>query len=73
MAWLFLDSMGWRFLAIITSLPVGLSLASAYFLVESPRWLIGKGRMKEAQAVMHVRPMLHTDHNGSVDYGPGCR
>src|SRR3546814_16984950 len=65
MAWLTLDDEGWSFLTAITAIPVGLSLLSAYFLLESPRWLVSEGRMEEAKRVLD-----HDDKQNGVDMKP---
>jgi MFS transporter, putative metabolite:H+ symporter len=53
LAWGTLDSYGWRFLAYMTALPVLLASAASYFyLPESPRWLMIKGRREEAEQVI---------------------
>jgi putative MFS transporter len=52
-AWAILGSLGWRILTLITVLPVLLvSVACAAILPESPRWLISKGRYREAEAIV---------------------
>ena len=54
-AWATLDSQGWRFLAYITALPVVLACVVSYFyLPESPRWLLTKGRTVEAEAIVRA-------------------
>ena len=53
LAWGLLDSSGWRTLTYLTALPVTIaSLTSCYFLPESPRWLLVKGRIEEAEQVL---------------------
>lgn len=53
-AWIVLPTLGWRFLAFITTIPVLLTTAVAYIHIpESPRWLLAKDR--EAEAVRIVR------------------
>lgn len=55
-AWVSLASYGWRTLSLLTALPVSLAvLISFYYLPESPRWLLTKGRAHEAeQIIAHV-------------------
>ena len=53
LAWLILSSSGWRTLIYVTAAPVTLSCIISYFyLPESPRWLLTKGRVKEAETVL---------------------
>ena len=52
-AWVFLSAEGWHFLAIVTSIPVALSMAWAIFVLpESPRWLLLNNRGNEAEAIL---------------------
>ena len=45
-AWLFLDTIGWRGLCYVVSAPVAIcSVISIVYLPESPRWLLLKGRI----------------------------
>lgn len=53
-AWNILPSYGWRMLAYLNSIPVGLGLIGAlFFLPESPRWLVSEGRTEEAVNIIH--------------------
>lgn len=52
-AWVSLSTRGWRFLAYMTAIPVTVScLISMIYLPESPRWLVEKGREKEAYDII---------------------
>ena len=43
----------WRVFTLVSSLPCLLSVILLYFVLpESPRWLISKGRYKEAKKIM---------------------
>jgi MFS family permease len=54
-AWGTLSQQGWRFLAYMTALPVLLaSVISYFYLPESPRWLLIKGRVTEAEDVIRA-------------------
>lgn len=65
-AWASLDQIGWRGLSFITAVPVTLSsLAAIVYLPESPRWLLIKGRFKEAETVIKDAALI----NG-IDVGP---
>jgi hypothetical protein len=52
-AWMGLETFGWRGLAFITAVPVTLSsMAALVYLPESPRWLVVTGRATEAAAII---------------------
>jgi putative MFS transporter len=44
-----LPLVGWRGLAAVGFLPIILAILTAFVMPESPRWLISKGRVREAQ------------------------
>lgn len=53
LAWICLSSEGWRFLAYMTAVPVSVTcLFSIWYLPESPRWLLMKGRNEEAEKIV---------------------
>lgn len=55
LAWASLNQRGWRFLAYVTALPVLLaSVVSYFYLPESPRWLMIKGRTEEAEEIVRA-------------------
>jgi MFS family permease len=60
LAWAMLDSQGWRVLALLTVIPVGLSsLISIIYLPESPRWLLSVGRNAEAEKIVRDAAMIN--------------
>lgn len=55
-----LDNQGWRVLALLTVIPVGLSsLISIIYLPESPRWLLSVGRNAEAEKIVRDAAMIN--------------
>jgi len=59
-AWASLDREGWRFLAFIAAIPVTLICFVSYFyLPESPRWLLMKGRKDEAEHVLRDAALIN--------------
>lgn len=60
LAWATLDQYGWRFLAYITAVPVLVaSVVSFFYLPESPRWLMIKGRVKEAEDIIRAAALVN--------------
>lgn len=52
-AWACLSNQGWRTLTYITAVPVTISsILSIIYLPESPRWLMIKGRVSEAEKIV---------------------
>jgi hypothetical protein len=52
-AWLFLDRYGWKYLIYIATIPSVLAvILTAIYLPESPRWLVTKGRISDAEDVL---------------------
>lgn len=46
--WIALASRHWKILSLVTSLPLALAIFSPFFIPESPRWLLSKGRVDDA-------------------------
>ncbi|XP_011496168.1 PREDICTED: organic cation transporter 1 [Ceratosolen solmsi marchali] len=44
----------WRLLALVTSLPFSIYFLYWWYLPESPRWLLAKGRLEEANQVLLI-------------------
>ena len=81
-AWAALSARGWRFLAYMTAIPVTVSLGITLFLLpESPRWLLEKGRVHEAEEIIRtaakrngqvlepfsLTPLSREDHSNSCN------
>ena len=61
MAWLVLDSVGWRVLIICCAVPSLLTvILSLVYLPESPRWLMLQGRTDEAQLLLNEINQINT-------------
>jgi MFS family permease len=59
-AWAFLETEGWRFLAYMTAIPVTITnLFSIFYLPESPRWLLMKGRTEEAEQIVREAALVN--------------
>ncbi len=52
LGYLLVPSLGWRSLFYVGLLPAALTLPMRMLLPESPRWLLSKGRVAEAEAVV---------------------
>ena len=60
LAWILLESAGWHMLAVLTSIPVAVSLVWAVAVMpESPRWLALKGRYTEAEDVLRSAAVIN--------------
>lgn len=46
--WIALACGHWKTIALATSIPLGLVIVTPFFVPESPRWLLSKGRVQEA-------------------------
>ncbi len=47
-----IPSLGWQSIFVIGALPAAIAAVMRTFLPESPRWLAGKGRLREAEAIV---------------------
>eukprot|EP01032_Pedospumella_encystans_P012867 gene12867-14852_t len=60
LAWATLSQQGWRFLAFMTAIPVLVaSVVSYFYLPESPRWLLIKGRVAEAEEIVRAAALVN--------------
>ena len=61
-AWLVLGPYGWRVMAFGCAVPMNISLVGAFFMPESPRWLVSQGRTEEAkQSLLYAANMNGTE------------
>jgi MFS family permease len=68
-AWLLLPRYNWRVLTTITAIPVALScLGSIPLLPESPRWLLAKGRVREAEDVVTAAAAINGTALSQLDF-----
>ena len=59
-AWISLATLGWRFLAFTTAIPVCIvTILSYFYLPESPRWLLSKEREREANIVVRQAALVN--------------
>eukprot|EP01036_Dinobryon_divergens_P026166 gene26166-34783_t len=63
LAWLLLPTYGWRMLTYVTAIPATVaSLVSAFYLPESPRWLVAQGRVQEAVEIVRQAAEVNGVH-----------
>ena len=57
-AWLVLSPYGWRVMAFGCAVPMNISLIGAFYMPESPRWLMSQGRAEDAKrSLMYAAKM----------------
>jgi len=59
-AWAVLDTLGWRWLVALCTVPSAITLLSINFIPTSPRWLLSKGHEPEAREIL----MAAAESNG---------
>jgi MFS family permease len=60
LAWLLLESSGWRVFTAVSSIPVLFGAVLAlWYLPESPRWLLHQQRVTDAEAVIYAASRLN--------------
>ena len=52
--YIMVPSLGWQSMFIVGMVPVALVIPLRFFLSESPRWLINRGRFAEADKVIRL-------------------
>ena len=52
LSWIFLATLGWRFVVAISALPLAVGAFASVVLVESPRWLLSTGRAAAAELAL---------------------
>lgn len=62
----FLGIIGWRWMLLFGAAPAAVLAAGTYFLPETPRWLIEKGRIEEARNVL-LRLRARTDVDDELE------
>jgi len=62
LAWAFMDWLGWKYVALFTSVPSFLAVILIYWLPESPLWLVVARRPREAAEVLQkIADFNHRD------------
>ena len=52
LSWVFLATLGWRFVVATSALPLAVGAFASVVLVESPRWLLSSGRAAAAERAL---------------------
>lgn len=76
LAWAFMDWLGWKYVALFTSVPSFLALILIYWLPESPLWLVEARRPKDAAQILQKmadfnNKKVHVDEEklaGQIDF-----
>lgn len=72
--WIALWLNDWRWLAVVTSLPLALAIFTPWLIPESARWLVSQGKVERAIGIMkrferingaHVAPQVYQDFRSS--------